>query len=755
MSGYWKLKSATAMVLLLSACGGGGGGGAGVSSTPPPPPAPVTPTTLPNPMPNPATPPSSENFNTAEYRNSSAAVGSNAIGAWQRGATGKGITIGFVDTGLVPTLSDFANRIHPESTDVAGSRPMNDVDGHGTALAGIAAAARDGDGILGIAFEATIFMAKADNGCPNGDCGFDPNDTANGIDAARAAGAKVINISIGGSGSSDVWDAARRAINAGIIIVVAAGNSGSNPTGMASNLASLAPDQVIIVGGLGVSNPDGTINYGVPSIYTTRPGSSQSSFLTAPGWQNSATYYLGEGGDIDRLSGTSFAAPVVAGAVALIAEAFPMLTPKQIVLLLYMAADDLGALGIDSTFGRGRLNIGRAFQPFGTTRMANSLVKTPESLGNLPSAAGDAAHFRSMMSTVLDDFDRPFNIDLAKTFQELRPTGPLARSLVTGRRSSTSSFGRVATAFTVDETGKRAAGASERWELSLQEQYSARLLAASAIIKIAAGSSMAFALGTDSSTLRAHLAQPKANGFMLSDNATGRLGFDVRNLSSTVFEQRYGGWTISVSGERGSVRSSEHLRSAAGYALIGLSVDRRVALGRLRLGVSRVVESRTVLGGWINSTFAKPGSQTWIADAEIEQSLGRGWSLGGEFRLGHTVFANGQFDTSAFSFDVAKADAFGQGNILAIRLSQPPRVNRGSVGIVLPVSWDYVSHESTDAMRQLALTPSGRELIIEAGYSLDFPNGWLSLNAYGRRNPGHVKQSGEDLGMAIRAELKL
>src|SRR5688500_15061229 len=118
MSGLWKIECATAMGLALSACGGGGSGGGSPNSTPRPP-ASDGPTSLPTPLPNPVTPPSSENFDTTEYRNSSAAVGSNAIGAWQQGATGKGITIGFVDTGLVPTHSDFAGRVHPQSTDVA------------------------------------------------------------------------------------------------------------------------------------------------------------------------------------------------------------------------------------------------------------------------------------------------------------------------------------------------------------------------------------------------------------------------------------------------------------------------------------------------------------------------------------------------------------------------------------------------------------------------------------------------------------
>ena len=52
------------------------------------------------------------------------------------------------------------------------------------------------------------------------------------------------------------------------------------------------------------------------------------------------------------------------------AQAFPNLTGKQIVSILFQTADDLGAAGVDSTYGNGRLNIQRAFAPIGTTSLA-------------------------------------------------------------------------------------------------------------------------------------------------------------------------------------------------------------------------------------------------------------------------------------------------------------------------------------------------------------------------------------------------
>ena len=90
-------------------------------------------------------------------------------------------------------------------------------------------------------------------------------------------------------------------------------------------------------------------------------------------------------------SGTSFSAPTISGAVALLAQAFPNLSGADIVSILFNSADDLGAAGIDAIFGHGRLNIARAFQPIGQTTLAGSqeAISTTDN-GTLPEAAGDA-----------------------------------------------------------------------------------------------------------------------------------------------------------------------------------------------------------------------------------------------------------------------------------------------------------------------------------------------------------------------------
>lgn len=743
--------AASLLAISLAACGGGGGSDRSVNSTPPPPP--LSPVSLPDPMPAPSTKPTNENFDTTEFRNSSAAVGSNAMGAWQEGATGKGVTIGFVDTGLVPSLSDFAGRIHPSSRDFNGNRPMDDVWGHGTAVAGIAAAARDSNGMMGIAFDASIFMAKADEGCPER-CSFPSEAVAQGIDGGRAAGAKVINLSMGGDSNDLILEAAKRALDAGIVLVIGAGNSGSSsPTELARELGKLAPNQVIIVGALGVSNADGSINYDLPARWTSAAGASQGHFLTAPGWLNSATYF--RGGGIDKLSGTSFAAPVVSGAIALVAQAFPMLTAQQMVLLLYVTADDLGAIGTDATFGRGRLNIGRAFQPVGTARLASTMEPVPNSMGALPAAAGDAARRGSLKATILDDFMRPFDMNLAARITKIADAGPLSRSLTSSRYSySSAALGPIALAFTVEESDTLR-GSFGTLRLSREEDRSARLLAATAISKLTSGLSLAVGVGTSASSLRAGLTPSYAGDFLLSERATQRSGFDARRPISLILQQNRGGWQLTASAERGSIAARTAREPDANYSMIGFQIGRQTDRGTISLGVSRLTERETMLAGRLSDFFGRQGSQTWFADMDAQLFLGNSWSFSASARRGWTDLPSGRFTTSSYSLDLTKRGALSSDGAIKIRLAQPLRVERGSISMIVPISWDYKTGTFTEASRQLNLSPSGRERLLELGYMHNLATGSLSLHLYHRAAPGHVDRTHDDIGGAVRTNIRL
>src|SRR6185503_19300873 len=108
--------------------------------------------------------------------------------------------------------------------------------------------------------------------------------------------------------------------------------------------------------------------------FSDKAGTGKNFYLMAVGVDDRAP---DEQGTQYLWSGTSFSAPTISGAVALMAQSFPNLTGKQIVDILFKSADDLGAPGVDTVFGHGRLNIATAFQPIGATSMADS--QTPVS----------------------------------------------------------------------------------------------------------------------------------------------------------------------------------------------------------------------------------------------------------------------------------------------------------------------------------------------------------------------------------------
>jgi subtilisin family serine protease len=165
----------------------------------------------------------------------------------------------------------------------------------------------------------------------------------------------------------------QRAVSAGIVLVISAGNDGEDPLkGRSADPFALVPaqtfpGQVIIAGSLGLSDGAGGTN--LNQLPTSPSGRAGQNWYLALGYRVRTIDQTGTG---FLYSGTSFSAPIITGAVALMAQAFPNLTAREIVDILFRTADDLGAAGDDAVFGQGRLNIGRAFQPVGTTSLAGT-----------------------------------------------------------------------------------------------------------------------------------------------------------------------------------------------------------------------------------------------------------------------------------------------------------------------------------------------------------------------------------------------
>ena len=149
-----------------------------------------------------------------------------------------------------------------------------------------------------------------------------------------------------GSEDTEIWNN---------LIVIAAGNDGENGTCAdlttcnAEALYQIAFDETVIV--VGSLNDDGT----ALESYSNQAGLLQDYFISAP--------VSNRGGE---LSGTSFAAPYVTGVAALIMDKWDNTDAEMTRNIIFDTADDLGAPGVDSVFGHGALNVGRALSPIGS-----------------------------------------------------------------------------------------------------------------------------------------------------------------------------------------------------------------------------------------------------------------------------------------------------------------------------------------------------------------------------------------------------
>lgn len=264
-----------------------------------------------------------------------------AAQAWALGATGRGITVAVIDTGVDLNHPDLQENLVPgynaiyDSTDPADVRDDN---GHGTHVAGIIAAGRNGLGVVGVAYEAKIMPVKAMD--RNGD-GADV-DVAAGIVWAADHRAQIINLSLGAGMEAEVLRAAiRHAAAKGALIVAAAGNydAGPNP---GINYPAADPDV------LAVTSVDSADKLSVFSC--TGPQAA----LAAPGERILSTYWSRHGGSAyAESSGTSMAAPLAAGVAALVWSRHPDWSAREVRSDLEDSARRQGPAGRNELYGYG------------------------------------------------------------------------------------------------------------------------------------------------------------------------------------------------------------------------------------------------------------------------------------------------------------------------------------------------------------------------------------------------------------------
>ena len=269
-----------------------------------------------------------------------------APSAWDN-SLGSGVIIAILDSGVDSTHPDLATELVPGWNFYENNSNTSDVYGHGTKVAGAAAAAGNNAlGVASVAARAKIMPIRV-----SGSNGYATwSAISQGLIYAADRGVRVANASfLGLTDSSSTRSAAQYMKNKGGLVVVSGGNTGVQQNYAATT--SMIP----------VSATDGN------DARTSWSSYGNYIALAAPG---AGIWSTTKGGGYGAVSGTSFSSPVTAGVVALMMAAKPTLSNTQIESLLYSTAVDLGTPGRDPYYGYGRVNAARAVQAAAGTALA-------------------------------------------------------------------------------------------------------------------------------------------------------------------------------------------------------------------------------------------------------------------------------------------------------------------------------------------------------------------------------------------------
>jgi subtilisin family serine protease len=268
-------------------------------------------------------------------RNSWGADLINAPTAWEHGYTGQSIIVAVLDTGIDYNHNDLNDNIWTNNKEIAGNgidddgnayiddfqgwnfdsntNNVFDDNGHGTHVSGTIAGENNSDGVTGIAYNCKIMAVKVLDQSGSGSYA----NIAHGIRYAVDNGANVINLSLGGNFSNNTLETAiEYAGSNGVIVVMSAGNDGDSTP---SYPARYANDSGIAVGAVNQNNQ--------LTDFSNRSGSQEIKYVTAPGENIYSTL---PGNKYGNYTGTSMAAPHVAGVVALMLSANPNLSESQV-----------------------------------------------------------------------------------------------------------------------------------------------------------------------------------------------------------------------------------------------------------------------------------------------------------------------------------------------------------------------------------------------------------------------------------------
>ncbi len=768
------------VALILASCSGGGGGNGGSNLQA-------------NPSANflnaavePSLPAVAGDWSgSAEYANSTGLAQLKAAEGYARRSGGlpggQGVRIAIIDSGIDVTHPDLGNIAATSWT--AGGEALSS-DSHGTFVAGIAGASRtqsaDPNDMHGIAYRATLVNFQASRPsvtAANGFVSFSTDDlveairAASGLSAAdKAVESDIMNLSLGAFANNDntfakLRTAMRSAAAEDKIMVLAAGNEGLNqpiyPAAYADDvgIAGLA----IVVGNLTSTNQ--------AAASSNLCGDTQDYCLFAPGTSIRSTL---NGGSYGIGSGTSFAAPYVAGAAAVVKAAFPGVSSRDVVDRLLLTAADLGAAGVDSTFGRGLLDLEAAMAPVGPVGFpigptvdgpVAPVERTALRLG--PGLAmNDAAQELLGRAMTVDSMGFPFPIDLGEGVETAERNSGLA-AFVGGRRAAVTAAGLpraqiAAIVQDVDLADPRDAG----WTTSLRGSgkhdekvplsFAADVIDGTTVFASLHGGNEA-RLGLKAGLLERGAPLMQGQGVL---SPYGNL-LDAPSGAGVSFSPA-DGTEIAVSAFASSAEGEEQEVSLQRFEL------KQTMPGALemRLDLGLVQEEGAFLGSRASGAFgAETSARSQFLTMSLLGPLTDNIAWFAAYSRGRSSIGDAEGALLADWSDT-RSEAFGVGLVasglavhddgLTLMVGQPIRQERAEVTVDLPVARKPDGSVLTAAQR-IDLAPEIREIAAEIGYRLPLGrDGDHDLQAAGfvRFNPDHQKNRAPEAGLGLAFRLQ-
>ena len=661
----------------------------------------------------------------------------NAQYAYDRGITGKGVTIAIIDSANLEEQPEFTGRISPDSKTMdfrfarCGDCPAEtvnfgkgDIVGHGTAVTAIAAAAKDGQGIHGVAYDATILSIRTDSAkeiLPSGplEGGGIVNTQVlpDAIIYAVNKGAFVVSMSLNGRSGNDYSAEYRTAMdhvraNDRLFVQSVSNWNGDD---------SFAGTETEVMVGSDFANK-GWFLFGIRVDENLRavptngnPGALADRTLAVVANNIKS---IDTSGNVIPVDGNSFAAPAIAGAAALLKQYWPTLGGREISRILLDTARDLGEPGVDKVYGVGLLDIENAmkaqapaasFAAAGQVLARYSSVSLSAPFGGSAGAARLGAAVGSM--SVLDRYGRDFGMRSDTSI---------------GAVSSGLSMGGLLTPVDVRPMNF---DRDERLGLtsSVVGLWGSARPTRPAVVSFSPAPGHAVTLGTN----------------IAVGQASGLTGSPLRSIAPqmTGSSAAWSGGEWSIGATSGRSRDGRIAQRTASFITpMGLGLD-----------LSDIQERGQVLGALAGDGFDLGDARTTMATLNAFSSFGQ-LVLTGRGSIASTRITgagdllrfDGPLIGTAFALEGAHPLWGGR---FTVGLSSPLRLERARAIVAAPVTYDLMTGALDTEDLLLNLAPDAREIDIELGWSAWlFDRAALRLGVAHAFDAGHVSGASDTAG---------